>query len=297
MGKSLAEQYPIARKTFEEADQVLGRSISKVCYEGPAKRLTQTENTQTAILTVSVAAWRILDLHGCCPTVVAGHSLGEFSALVASGSLSFVDALLLVQQRANLMAQAAAKYAGGMVAVLGLDVAQVETVCTRVAEYGYAQIANINCPGQIVVSAETDALSAVVEFGLKTGARRCIPLSVSGAFHSRLMISASKQFRVPLEETRFAEPAVPIIANVTANYVAGAVQLPELLAEQITESVQWEGTIRRMWADGVRRFVEIGPGSVLSGLVKRTVRDAEVQSVDKAQDVVTSLEMMHETQG
>ncbi len=296
MGKALAEVYPIARETFQEANEITGRSIQEICYEGPVEQLKQTENTQVAILTVSVATWRILRQYGEQPSVVAGHSLGEYAALVASEVMTFKDALYVVQQRADLMAGAAMEREGGMVAILGLNAEQVQAVCKRTAEYGFVQIANINSPAQVVVSGEADILPYAIEFGLEAGAKRCIPLRVSGAFHSALMAPAAQILHSVLGRLTFAEPRIPFIANVTGDYVSDAGQFRALLTEQVTGAVQWEKTIRRMWRDGIRYFVEVGPGGVLSGLVKRTIPEAQVLGIETPEDVSTYLETRHETQ-
>jgi len=299
MGKSLVENYPVAKKTFEEADDILGMRLSQLCFDGPEDELRQTENTQLAVLTHSIAAFRVLQDEGVSPnfvshdgihpfkteTVVAGHSLGEYSALVASEALRFFDALNLVFLRAQFMADASNKQPSGMVAVIGLDENKLAEICKEASSAGIVQIANYNCPGQIVISGEFPALEKAISLAQKAKAKKCIPLPVSGAFHSALMKPAEDSLRQVIQDVPIAKPEIKFIANVTGDYVYEPERIRELLVSQVTNSVQWELSIRNMIGDGITKFVEIGPGRVLSGMVRRINRKVDVFNVAEATDV------------
>jgi [acyl-carrier-protein] S-malonyltransferase len=272
MGRELAA-FPEARQVFAQADEVLGFALSRLCFEGPEAELNDTVNTQPAIVTHSIAVLRVLESKTDLKEqlkMVAGHSLGEFSALVCVGALSFPDALRLVRERGRLMKLAGDQHPGGMAAVLNLDRAKLERACqeaARVTEQP-VQIANDNCPGQIVISGDRAALEKAMELAKAYGAKRCIPLAVSIAAHSPLMAGAAEEFRVALQAVPWAEPRVPVIANAAAR-PAGRGRTIDLLVAQLTSPVRWTESIQFMIGKGITRFVEVGPKDVLCGLIKR----------------------------
>ena len=279
MGAELAHAYPIANAIFQEADAALGRALSQRCFEGPEDVLKQTENTQLAILTCSVATLRILKEIGITPNAVAGHSLGEYSALVAAGVLDFADALRLVDTRARLMAEAGETQRGTMAAILGMDTAQLQYLCDGTE--GVVNIANYNCPGQLVISGEVDAVNHVVSLAAaEIGARRCRLLPVSGAFHSPLMAPAQEKFTSVLDIITLHPPQVDIVMNVTGALATDVDSIRHLLFQQITQPVQWEKTLRTIAKTDITDFVEVGPGKVLSGLVKRTLAESSTVNVE-----------------
>ncbi|MCG9131330.1 ACP S-malonyltransferase [Candidatus Poribacteria bacterium] len=279
MGAELARTYPTAAEVFQEADAALGRALSQLCFEGPESDLKQTENTQLAILTCSVATLRVLKEFGIVPTAVAGHSLGEYAALVAAEVLDFSDALQLVNARASLMAEAGETQQGTMAAILGMKVEHLQQFCDTTD--GIVNIANYNCPGQLVISGEVDAVNRVVELAkAEIGARRCRLLPVSGAFHSPLMVPAQQKFGSVLNSVTMQPPKVDIVMNVTGEFSADAGDIGALLFQQITQPVQWEKTLRTIEKTGITHFVEVGPGKVLSGLVKRTLPESRVMNVE-----------------
>ena len=279
MGAELARAYPIANTVFQEADIALGRALSQLCFEGPEEALKQTENTQLAILTCSVATLRILKELGITPNAVAGHSLGEYSALVAAGVLDFADALRLVHARASLMAEAGETQQGTMAAILGMETEQLRELCDGTE--GTVNIANYNCPGQLVISGEVDAVNHVVSLAkAEIGERRCRLLPVSGAFHSPLMAPAQQKFRSALDSVTLYPPQVDIVMNVTGEFVKDVEDIRHLLFQQITQPVQWEKTLRTIEKAGITHFVEVGPGKVLSGLVKRTLPESSTVNVE-----------------
>jgi [acyl-carrier-protein] S-malonyltransferase len=279
MGAELAQNYPVADAVFEEADVTLGRGLRKLCFEGPEADLKQTENTQLAILTCSVAALRVLKEHGIIPSVVAGHSLGEYSALVASEVLDFSDALRLVHARASFMAEAGEMQQGTMAAILGMETERLQKLCETAD--GIVKIANYNCPGQLVISGQVDAVNHVVSLAkAEIGARRCRLLPVSGAFHSPLMAPAQQKFKSVLDSVTLHSPQIDIAMNVTGEFVTDANNIKEFLFQQITQPVQWEKTLHTIKDTGITHFVEVGPGKVLSGLVKRTLPESGAMNVE-----------------
>lgn len=285
MGKDLASRFPAAARVFAEADEVLGFPLSRLCFEGPAEELNDTANAQPAILTASVAALRVLEERGERPHYVAGHSVGEFAALVAAGTLTFEDALLLVRERGRLMREAGVRNPGGMAAVLGLEADQVADLCREVTEAvgRPVGVANDNCPGQVVISGDEGALQAAMEAARAAGARRVVRLAVSVAAHSPLMAEAAAAFRQALARVRLHPPRVPFIANATADVMTDPEAIREALARQLTSPVRWRESLRRMLDMGASRFVEVGPGDVLTGLVRRM--GAPVQALTTAQVV------------
>ncbi|MHB9025751.1 MAG: ACP S-malonyltransferase [Armatimonadota bacterium] len=273
MGQEQSERYPIVRDTFAEADAILGFSLSGLCFEGPTDELKRTSNAQPALLTVSIAYWRLLASRDFTADVVAGHSLGEYSALVAAGALSFSDALRLVRRRGELMEEAAGKHPGGMAAIIGLDDDDVTALCQEVSTaHGLVVPANFNSPGQVVVSGESSAIEAIRAAAKGRGAR-AIPLAVSGAFHSPLMEEAARAFAGLLKDVPVQAPAIPVVPNVTAVPTSTPEAIRDALIVQITGSVHWVRGVQAMREMGAGRFVEIGPGNVLTGLVQRTLPD------------------------
>ena len=291
MGLELCQEYAAARATFDEADTILNRKLSQLCFEGPAEALKQTENTQLAILTCSVAALRILNEHGIVPKAVAGHSLGEYSALVAANVLTFSDALKLVEYRAQVMAEASQRQDCTMAAILGLDETTLQDLCEAASSVGVVQIGNYNCPGQLIVSGDTAAVELVMGSAKEAGARRCLRLEVSGAFHSALMAPVKEQLQTVINDFQFNNPTIQVAANVTGNFVQTADEVRRLLIAQVTSAVQWEKSTRTIGAAGISHFVEVGPGTVLSGMVRRTLPEAiclnveDTKSLNKVMDV------------
>jgi [acyl-carrier-protein] S-malonyltransferase len=293
MGKDLAEAYPMARQTFEEADRVLGLPLSKIAWEGPAEALTQTENAQPAILVHSVAVWRVVAARlAVRVAVAAGHSLGEFSAYVAAAAIPFADAVRLVRRRGELMAGSGRERPGTMAAVLGLDDALVRQACAEVSENGGGTVvaANFNAPGQVVISGEAAAVERAGAVAKEKGAKRVVPLPVSGAFHSPLMGVAEPGLAEALEKVPFGRLAFPILSNVTAEPVTDGRAAKDLLLRQLTSPVRFSEGVQRMRRDKVGVFAEIGPGGVLAGLVKRIDRDARTVTLGTAAEVSTFLE-------
>jgi [acyl-carrier-protein] S-malonyltransferase len=282
MGQALAEAYPEARAVFDQADSVLGLALSQLCFEGPEATLTNTINAQPAILAASVAALRVIQkqVSDWQPMCVAGHSMGEFSALVSAGALAFEDALKLVRERGRLMKQAGELAPGGMVSVIKLDRAALAEACAEacMATGGVVQIANDNAPGQIVISGDKPTLDKAMKLAQARGAKRCIPLAVSIAAHSALMAEAAKEFRKALDATPFTAPTVPVVGNVQARPLT-VEGLRDELEAQLTSPVRWVESVEYMVSQGVTRFVEVGPKDVLCGLIKRINDSVSTHSV------------------
>ena len=285
MGKALADQFDICRQTFAEADAALNESLSDLIFNGPADRLTLTENTQPAILTMSVAVWRLLDQKGIKPAFVAGHSLGEYSAHVAAGTLAFADAVRLVRNRGRYMQEAVPVGTGAMAAILGLDEAGVKQACEEAAQGDVVSPANLNGPGQIVIAGSSAAVARASERAKALGARRAIALQVSAPFHCALMKPAEERLTPELRSAASSDPRVPVVANVDAQPKRTASESIEALIQQIASPVRWEDVVRRLASEGVTRYVEVGPGKVLSGLVKKIAPDATIQNVEGPNDL------------
>lgn len=285
MGRDLFADYPSSQGLFLEADRILGLELSHLAFHGPGEKLMLTEYAQPAILMVSVALESLLRAGGITPDYVAGHSLGEYSALVSAGSLSYPDAIRLVRRRGVLMEEAVPAGQGTMAAVLGMELAAVEAVCAAAAAESKAivEVANINCPGQIVISGSKAAVLAAMELLKKAGARRVIPLAVSGPFHSQLMAPVAEVFERHLRQAVFHDPKVPVVTNVGAKLVRRKDELEQLLRRQISSRVEWEASMRRLLALGVERFIEVGPGRVLTGLMKKIDNRAVCHYVEDAQ--------------
>ncbi|MFC4305911.1 ACP S-malonyltransferase [Cohnella boryungensis] len=284
MGKDAYESNESARAIYVQADEALGFSIAKLSFEGPEEELRQTANTQPALLATSVALLETYrEQGGLKPDYVAGHSLGEYSALVAAGVLGFSDAVRLVRARGRFMEEAVPGGQGAMAAVLGAERSALQALCADISAAGaVVELANVNCPGQIVVSGSAEGVAAVVERGKEAGAKRVIPLEVSGPFHSSLMQPAAERLAAELEKAEFREAQVPVVANVHARPVTSGNELRELLVKQVVSPVQWEDTIAFLIGEGVDTFVEIGSGTVLAGLIKKIDRSVKVISVNSA---------------
>jgi|Deesub1362A_J573_1020465.scaffolds.fasta_scaffold00120_73 [acyl-carrier-protein] S-malonyltransferase len=272
MGQELYTDYPAARRVFDCADEVLGFALTKLCFEGPKEELQKTANTQPAVLATSIACYEILREKGIKPEVLAGHSLGEYTALVVAGAFSFEDALLLVRRRGQLMQEAVPLGTGGMIAVLGLDRDKVERITAEAARAGVINAANFNCPGQVVLAGEMPALEEAVKLAKRAGAKRCVPLPVSGPFHSTLMRGAGERLAQALEDVRIRDPRLPVVANVDGSLLRTADEVGAALVRQIYSPVRWEEGMRYLVESGVETFVEVGPGKVLSGLMKKIAR-------------------------
>jgi [acyl-carrier-protein] S-malonyltransferase len=269
MGRELASLYPVAKETFDEADDALGYKLSQLCFEGPEDQLKLTEITQPAILTVSVAAWRVLQSQALTPTYVAGHSLGEYSAHVAAGTISFADAVRTVRNRGQYMQEAVPLGVGAMAAILALPADQVEQICAESAQGEVCQAANLNSPDQTVISGSKAAVERAGIFAKERGAKRVLILPVSAPFHCALMQSAQDRLASDLYALNFHNPEVPVMCNVDAVLVATGYQSRDVLIRQVTGAVQWVKSMQALIALGVDSFVEVGPGKVLCGLMKQ----------------------------
>lgn len=278
MGREVFEASPAAREVFETADRILGESISQLCFAGPAERLQQTAHTQPALLATSIALWRAL---GARCDAVAGHSLGEYSANVAAGSLAFEDALRLVRARGTFMQEAVPLGAGAMAAVLGAERATVDTICR--ATPGVVEAVNFNCPGQIVIAGQAAAVAAAT-MQLKSAGAKVLPLPVSAPFHSSLMRPAEDRLRPQLEAAEFRAAQMPVTTNVDAAATQDPAALRQALTRQVSRAVRWQESIESMRRDGIELFVEIGPGKVLSGLIQRIDAQARCLSVQGPED-------------
>jgi [acyl-carrier-protein] S-malonyltransferase len=283
MGRDLYENSIAARELFDKADSLLGISLSKLCFEGPEDELRQTKVQQPAIFVHSVVLMRLVQ--SVKPDMVAGHSLGEYSALVRAGALSFEDGLKLVQLRGELMQKACQDNPGTMAAIVGLEASVVDEICREASNAGIVQSANFNSPGQIVISGSIGGVRKALELAKGRGARIVKELAVSGAFHSPLMRSAEEGLHKGLEQAKISDADLPVYANVTAKPVRHADDIRRLLSTQIMSPVRWEESISNMIRDGARKLVELGPGDVLRGLIKRIDRSVEVLGVDKFGDV------------
>lgn len=285
MGRSLAETYDEARDVFQRADRALGMPLSRLCFEGSEEELSRTEITQPAVLAVSVAALRALEARGAGPEAAAGHSLGEWTAHVSAGTLRFEEALVAVRARARLMQEAVPVGEGAMAAILGLEPAAVEEICAKASRGEVVSAANYNGPGQVVISGRAAAVERAVALALASGARRAVPLPVSAPFHCALMVPAERGLESVLENVRFEDPKVPVYANVTARVVADAREARELLLRQVSSPVRWQELVQTMVADGLDTFVEVGPGRVLSSLIRRIAPRARVLDVSDPRGV------------
>jgi [acyl-carrier-protein] S-malonyltransferase len=290
MGKDLYEKYPLARQTFEEADEALGYKLSQLCFEGPEDQLRLTEITQPAILTVSVAALRVLETRMPKPSFVAGHSLGEYSAHVASGTFSFADAVRTVRNRGKYMQEAVPVGVGAMAAILGMDLEKVTAVCHDAAQGEVCSAANINSPEQVVISGNTAAVERAAKLADERGAKRAKLLPVSAPFHCSLMKPAQDRLEADLTKLKMQEPVYPIACNVEAELVTDDLRARDTLVRQVTGSVKWEQCMRLLIAQGVQMFIEIGPGKVLCGLMRQIDRSKTCLNVGDDASLAKTLE-------
>jgi [acyl-carrier-protein] S-malonyltransferase len=290
MGRDLAEHFPESRAAFEEADSTLGFALSKLCFEGPEEDLKLTENTQPAILTVSVAAYRALEKRGVEPDFVAGHSLGEYSALVAAGSLDFPSAVKLVRARGRYMQEAVPPGEGAMAAILGMSPADVAEICRKAADHEVVAPANLNSPEQIVISGAAAAVKRAVEIASQSGAKRAVMLPVSAPFHCALMGAAQQRLEPDLRAAAFGPLRFALITNADASEVTSGEEARNALIRQVTTPVRWLDSIREMLDDGVTVFVEVGPGKVLCGLLRQIDRSVRCLNVEDSGSLQATLD-------
>lgn len=285
MGKELADSQPVARCVFEEADCVLGMKLASLCFEGPEEELRLTVNTQPAILTASIAALRVLEARGARADFVAGHSLGEYSALVAAGSLKFDEALRAVRKRGLYMQEAVAPGEGAMAALIGIDIDAIQALCAEASERGVCAPANINSPNQTVIAGHRPAVERAVELAKEKGAKRAVMLAVSAPFHCELMKPVADKLESVFDEIEFSDLKVPLVTNVDAELTLSGVEARDGLLRQVASPVRWSASITRLLEEGVTRFVEVGPGKVLSGLVRQISRQCQILNVADLQSL------------
>ncbi|NTU26495.1 ACP S-malonyltransferase [Bacillus tequilensis] len=295
MGKELYEQVPAAKRLFDEADETLETKLSSLIFEGDAEELTLTYNAQPALLTTSIAVLEKFKESGITPDFTAGHSLGEYSALVASGALSFKDAVYTVRKRGEFMNEAVPAGEGAMAAILGMDAEALKQVTDKVTEEGHlVQLANLNCPGQIVISGTAKGVELASEQAKEHGAKRAIPLDVSGPFHSELMKPAAEKLKEVLDSCDVKDADVPVISNVSADVMTDKADIKEKLIEQLYSPVRFEESINKLIAEGVTTFIEIGPGKVLSGLVKKVNRRLKTIAVSDPETIELAIQTLKE---
>jgi [acyl-carrier-protein] S-malonyltransferase len=296
MGKELADAHPVVRSVFAEADQALGFSVSDLCFTGSEEALKQTANTQPAILTASVATYRVLAENGVRPDFVAGHSLGEYSALVAADALEFADAVRMVRRRGEYMQSAVPEGVGAMAAILGLAPAQVAELCRKAAAGQAVAPANLNSPEQTVISGHAEAVKRVVEMASAGGAKRAVMLAVSAPFHSVLMLPAAQRLEADLRAATFHTLRVPLVTNADAEITTNGDEARESLIRQVTLPVRWEESVRELIDRGVNTFVEVGPGRVLTGLLRQIDRSVHVFNVEDEKSLHSTLEKLGQAQ-
>ncbi len=292
MGKELAENFPSAMKIFDTANEALGFDIKDMIWNGDDVDLMITENTQPCIVTMSAACLAVLEEKGIKPDVVAGLSLGEYTAHIASGSITFEDAVRLVKKRGKFMQEAVPVGEGAMAAVLGMADADVEECCRLASDVGYVAPANYNCPGQLVIAGEVKAVERACEICKEKGAKRARPLPVSAPFHCKMLKNAAEKLEKELEGVTVSDMKIPLITNSTADYVAAKEDIKASLVKQVTSPVKWEATIRKMIADGVDTFIEVGPGKTLSGFVGKIDKEVKVYNIEDLASLNTLLEAM-----
>ena len=280
MGKDLASSQPIAREVFEEADRVLEIRLSSLCFEGPEEELRLTMNTQPAILTTSIAALKALEARGARPSFVAGHSLGEYSALISAGALTFEDALKSVRKRGQYMQEAVPPGEGAMAALIGLDITTVREICAESSKLGVCAPANLNSPNQTVIGGSKPAVEHAVELARAHGAKRAVMLAVSAPFHCELMRPAAERLRALFEDISFSDLKTRLVTNVDAEMIASGSEAQDALIRQVASPVRWSESIKRLLDEGVTRFVEVGPGKVLSGLVRQMSKQSQILNVE-----------------
>ena len=292
MGKELAEKYPVAAQVFAEADDALGYKLSQLCFEGPEDQLKLTEITQPAILTASIAAYRVLEEKGVKPQFAAGHSLGEYSAHVAAGTLSFKDAVRTVRNRGKYMQEAVPVGVGAMAAILGMDAEKVEGICRDAALGEVCEAANLNSPEQIVISGNAKAVERAVQLATESCAKKAVMLQVSAPFHCSLMKPAQDRLAADLQKLAFDNPHTPVVCNVDAAIVDTADRSRDALIRQVTGSVKWEESVRVLITQGVQTFVEVGPGKVLFGLMRQIDRAQKCLNVGDEASLQKTLEYL-----
>lgn len=292
MGKDLYEKYSEAKETFDAADTALGFNISELCFEGPQEELNKTENTQPAILTMSIAALRVLEKKGIIPNVVAGLSLGEYSAHVASGTFDFTEAVKLVKKRGRYMQEAVPEGVGSMAAILGLGIDSVKKACEDASKEGIVEAANFNCPGQIVIAGEIKAVEKGCELCKEAGAKRAKLLPVSAPFHTSMMEPAALKLKEELEHVVINDMKVPLVTNVSGEYVKAKAEVKELLVKQVKSSVMWEHSIKTMLEDGIDTFVEVGPGKALSSFVKKINKNVTILNIEDSETLENAVELL-----
>lgn len=291
MGRDLYEQYPAAKVIYEKANKILGFDIAKICFEGPKEELTRTDICQPAILITSIAALRSLESilsSPILPYAALGLSLGEYTTLVCAGSFTFEDGVHLVRKRGEFMEEASRENPGTMASIIGLPLEQTKKVC----EEAGAQIANLNCPGQIVISGVKKKVEAALSLARERGAKRAIPLEVSGAFHSNLMEPAANKLKLEIDKINICTPKIKVISNVTARYEISSKEIKDNLVAQVKSPVLWEDSIRFLVGEGIKKFIEIGPGKVLAGLLRRIDSTLECFNVETAADVAAMKEIL-----
>ena len=296
MGKSLADAFPVCRQIFDEADAALGESLSTLCFEGPPEALQLTENTQPAILTTSVAVLRLVESRGVQAAFAAGHSLGEYTAHVAAGTFSFADAVRTVRRRGRYMQEAVPVGEGAMAAILGLDPEAVARACAEaMAAMSYRVVApaNLNAPGQVVIAGYADAVANACERAKAVGAKRAIPLPVSAPFHCALMKPAEDRLAPELRALPVSDPKFPVVANVDAEPKRDARSAIDALIRQVSAPVRWEQVVKRLIAEGATTFVELGPGTVLAGLIKKIDRTVRVMSIEDGESLELAIAQLH----
>ncbi|MBP9022945.1 MAG: ACP S-malonyltransferase [Spirochaetes bacterium] len=292
MGKDLAENFEVCKNIFDKADTALGYSISSICFDGPKEELDKTENTQPAILTVSIAAFEALKSKGVRPYAVAGLSLGEYSALVASGVIAFEDAVRFVKKRGFMMQNAVPAGKGKMAAVLGLDAEKLKAVCAEASSKGIVECANFNCPGQIVIGGETEPVDFACEKAKEAGAKKVVPLAVSVPSHTSVLRDVSAKLAVELSSVELKNPEIKFLSNVKGGFSETSGEISTLLADQVMKPVLWQNIIEKMIADGITTIIEVGPGKVLSGfnrMISREIKSYNVEDVKSLEDTIIKL--------
>ncbi|MCK5767869.1 MAG: ACP S-malonyltransferase [Candidatus Atribacteria bacterium] len=292
MGKELYDNFESSRKVFDEADGALSYSISEICFHGSEKNLNKTKNTQPAILTTSIAALRVLEDEGIKPDVVAGLSLGEYSALVCSGALDFTTAVKLVKKRGQFMQEAVPEGKGSMSAIMGLTEEGVKEACRKASKVGIVQPANYNYPGQVVIGGETNAVDLACVMAKETGAKKTIKLSVSAPFHTMMLLPAAEKLSRELKKIEIKDIKIPIITNVIADYIESKELIREFLKKQVISPTLWTNCIYKMIEDGVDTFIEVGPGRVLSGFVKRIDGNMIISNVEDIKSLERTLKVL-----
>jgi [acyl-carrier-protein] S-malonyltransferase len=289
MGKNLYDNFPTARKVFDEADEVLENKITELCFDGPNEKLQETVNTQPAILAHSIACYSVLKDAGFVPDIVAGLSLGEYSALVAAESIEFRQAVPLVRKRGKYMQEAVPFGKGTMAAILGLEREEVLKICKIASDEGVVEAANFNCPGQIVLAGEVNAVNKAVELAKAQGAKRAVVLAVSAPFHCSLLKPAADNLAKELENVEIKDSKIPVVSNVNAEFTKRGHMVKQLLIKQVSSPVLWEDCIRKMIDSGVQTFVEVGPGKVLSGFVKKVNSNLRVLNVEDTESLYKTI--------